>query len=1003
MSFVHLRCRTQYSFNSSCLSPTLIRALSLANSMNCIGFCDTNSLSATAKMYQTLTPAGIRPIIGMDLNIEVEGVTAGGALFVSNQNGWNNLLALHQFVAKQGFVSLDNLLNHAQGLVFIAGGVGGLLSMVVNRLGENAAFKLVNHLKRQFKSELYLEVQRLGLPGEAVFESFLKKTAKYFSVELVATNLICFDVPCKYAGLRAINSSFDFVSQVTGESYFKSTKEMFNLFVDLQDAIKNTAVIAEKCQFALEPSSPKFPSTQLTHNQSAEQTLRIQAKAGLQYRVAISISDYAKYEARLVYELDVITSKGFAAYFLICKNIVNWARNQKIAVGPGRGSAAGCLVSWAIGITEINPIEHGLIFERFLNPERPSLPDIDLDFCSLRRDEVVEFIKREYGDDKVAKVAAFSRMQPKSALKDCAKASGIPFETINKLTKGIAETLEDNLSFNQVYQSSAPLIEAGNVDEQLREVIQLAGSLDGVFRQSSVHAAGIVISDQPLLLTVPLKLDELSNTVVAFDKNDLDFFGLVKFDILGVKDLSILAQAEAEIKRIDSFSLADIPLNDPATFQLLGRGETLGCFQLESAKMRQVLKELGPTSLDDIITVISLYRPGAMDSIPNYIARKNMTAPVEYLHPLLEPILKDTFGIFVYQEQVLETVRVIGGQSYAQADLFRKAISKKDSTQMAELHDKFCSGAATLNVSKNTADKIFEGIAKFSGYGFSKSHAAPYALTAYRMAYLKANYPLPFYKAVLNSRASNREELLTLVAEARNQGIAILPVDIKTSAVCFEIEGTSLRTGLAIIKGISEATAKAIVENRGSSRLESFSDLRPLRCSPSILTKLIKSGALDSLGESRGALLGYLTKKGKPLPQEADQPRAGKKSNDSPMAEIIEAFNLLGFFSQCHPVSLVKPIKGAVFANAFPQGETFLSYGFIHNVVVRQDRNNNAYCRLILSDPTGSYEAIVFASVFRLKSHLCQKGHILVFNAKKNAAGDVIISCLKDGITPSIS
>jgi DNA polymerase-3 subunit alpha len=949
--------------------------------MNCIAFCDTNTLSATVKMFQTLPLAGIRPIIGMDLTIEVEGVIANGALFVSNQIGWDNLLALHQLVVKQGFVSLDNLLNHAQGLVFITGGVGGLLSMVVNHLGENAAFKLIHQLKSQFKSDLYLEIQRLELPGEAMFESFLKKTAKYFNIDLVATNLMCFDVPSKYAGLMAINNSADFASQVTCESYFKSPKEMASLFIDLQDALKNTVVIAKKCQFALQPSYPRFPTNQFSHTQSAEQKLRIQAKAGLKYRIATSGPDYAKYETRLDYELDVITSKGFAAYFLICKNIVNWARDQKIAVGPGRGSAAGCLVSWAIGITEINPIKHGLIFERFLNPERPSLPDIDLDFCSLRHDEVVEFIKREYGYDKVAKVAAFSRIQPKSALKDCAKSSGIP-----------ADTLEDNLSFNKVYQSSAALIEAGNVDEQLREVIQLAGSLDGVFRQSSIHAAGIVISDQPLLLTVPLKQDELNNSVVTFDKNDLDYFGLVKFDILGVKDLSIIAQTEADIKQNHSFNLTDIPLNDPATFQLLGRGETLGCFQLESAKMRQVLKELGPTSLDDIITVISLYRPGAMDSITNYIARKNMTAPVEYLHPLLEPVLKETFGIFVYQEQVLETVRVIGGQSYAQADLFRKAISKKDSTQMAELHDKFCSGAATLNVSKNTADKIFESIAKFSGYGFSKSHAAPYALTAYRMAYIKANYPLPFYKAVLNSRASNREELLTLIEEARNQGIAILPVDINTSSVCFEIEETSLRTGLAIIKGISEATAKKIVEERMSLNIESFADLCQLKCSQSIsiLTKLIKSGALDVLGESRRVLLGYLTKKGKPLTTEEDQPSA-----DSPMTEIIEVFNLLGFFPESHPLSLVKPIKGMIFAEHFPQGETFQSYGFVHNVVIRQDKNNNAYCRLVLSDPTGSYEAIVFASVFRLKSHLCQKGHVLVFSAKKDTAENVIISCLK--------
>jgi DNA polymerase III subunit alpha len=732
-------------------------------------------------------------------------------LLVQDEAGYRNLMKL---VSKSFLetptgelpqIAFADLEAHNAGLLCFTGGPAGPVGRLLLESQRDAATALMKRLAELFPGRLYVELMRHGLNAERRIEGALLELAYAQDLPLVATNDCFFANEAMYEAhdaLLCIAEGTYVVEEkrrrLTPEHRFKSAAEMRALFADLPEAVDNTVQIARRCAYFPEKIAPILPPYDTGEGRDEASELRVQAMAGLDRRLPVHVftpeMDEAAREAaakpyreRLDFELNVINQMGFPGYFLIVADFIQWAKDEGIPVGPGRGSGAGSVVAWALTITDLDPLRWNLLFERFLNPERVSMPDFDIDFCQERRDEVIRYVQRKYGTDKVAQIITFGKLQARAVLRDVGRVLQLPYGQVDRICKLVPNNPANPVTLAQAIEGEPELQRQRDEDQTVGQMISMGLKLEGLYRHASTHAAGVVIGDRPLDELVPLYRDPRSDMpVTQFNMKYVESAGLVKFDFLGLKTLSVLAMAERLIRaRGVEIDLATIPLEDAKTFKMLSRGDATGVFQLESSGMRDVLRKLQPDRFEDIIAVVALYRPGPMDNIPSYINRKHGKEAPDYLYPSLETILNETYGIMIYQEQVMQIAQVLSGYSLGSADLLRRAMGKKIKEEMDDQRKLFVDGAVERGVPANKASDIFDQVAKFAGYGFNKSHAAAYALVAYQTAYLKANHPVEFLAASMTFDMGNTDKLNVFRQELQRLDIALLPLDINRSEVVF--------------------------------------------------------------------------------------------------------------------------------------------------------------------------------------------------------------------------
>ncbi len=726
---------------------------------------------------------------------------------------------------------------------------------------------------------------------------------------------------------------------LTPEHYFRPAAEMRALFADLPEACDNTLVIARRCAFIPQSRKPILPAFPLPEGADEESALREAARAGLVARLAAAgmmrTGRSQPYRERLEFELDMIVSTGFAGYFLIVADFIQWAKRQGIPVGPGRGSGAGSVVAWSLTITDLDPLRFGLLFERFLNPERVSMPDFDIDFCQDRRDEVIRYVQQKYGRDRVAQIITFGKLQARAVLRDVGRVLGMPYGQVDRICKLVPNNPAHPVSLEKAIAGEPQLQEQRDSDETVARLLTIALKLEGLYRHASTHAAGVVIGDRPLAELVPLYRDPRSDMpATQFSMKWVELAGLVKFDFLGLKTLTVLARClDLLAARGVALDLATLPLDDRASFELLSRGDTVGVFQVEGQGVRDMLKKLRPDRFEDIIAVVSLYRPGPMENIPRYIAVKHGEEAPDYLHPALEEILKETHGIMIYQEQVMQIAQVLAGYTLGGADLLRRAMGKKIQSEMDAQRQQFVEGAAARGVGRPRAELIFDQMAKFAGYGFNKSHAAAYALVAYQTAFLKANYPVEFMAASMTLDLGNTDKLAHFRQELGRLGIALLPPDINRSLVAFGVEPDlkdakpAIRYALAAVKGVGEQAMRDLVLERAANG--PFKDLFDfaLRLDAKSFNRrqfenLVKAGAFDSLNPNRAQTFAAAEQLLRQASRAAEERQDGQESlfagiatsgfaarpslpvvPDWPDVERLQnEFDAIGFYLSSHPL-----------------------------------------------------------------------------------------------------
>lgn len=885
--FIHLRVHSAYSLSEGAIKVEELIKLCTKNAMPALAITDSGNLFCSLEFSKACADNGVQPIIGcvFDMLASPSGNSAHLydkiVLYAKNKEGYANLLAL----ASQAFLqNADNAAPHitfadlesrSAGLIALTGGAEGAVGRLLAEENMAGAEATLLRLKKLFEGNLYVELMRHGLAVEKKIEPGLLELAYKHDVPLVATNGVFFASRSMYEAHDALLciASGRYVEEedrrrLTPEHYFKTASEMRALFADIPEAIANTVVIAKRCAVKSEGRAPILPRFTTDDGKDESEALRSEAERGLEARLeGYDESVKPTYRARLAFELDVIISMQFPGYFLIVSDFIRWSKRQAIPVGPGRGSGAGSVVAWSLEITDLDPIRFGLLFERFLNPERVSMPDFDIDFCQERRDEVIAYVQQKYGEDRVAQIITFGKLQARAVIRDVGRVLQMPYGQVDKISKLIPNNPAAPVTLSEAINIEPGLRRARDEDEQVAKLLAIALQLEGLNRHASTHAAGVVIGDRVLSELVPLYRDGRSTMpVVQYSMKYAEMAGLVKFDFLGLKTLTVIAHSCKLIQALGvKLDMTRVPLDDKATYAMLSKGDSVGVFQFESTGMRDSLRKLKPDTIEDLIALGALYRPGPMDNIPTYIACKHGLEEPDYLHPSLEGILKETFGVIIYQEQVMQIAQVLSGYSLGAADLLRRAMGKKIKAEMDAQEQLFVNGALAKGVNEKQASDIFNLVAKFAGYGFNKSHAAAYALLSYQTAYLKANYPVEFLVASMNLEIHDTDKISIFCQEAKHLQIQVLPPDINKSGAVFTVEMLQsgekvVRYGLGGLKGVGTQAMEMLVEERSArGDFKGIFDLAEREGSKVInkrqLESLIKAGAFDGLHSNRKQLL----------------------------------------------------------------------------------------------------------------------------------------------------
>ncbi|MCC7322038.1 MAG: DNA polymerase III subunit alpha [Rubellimicrobium sp.] len=1048
--FIHLRVHTEHSLLQGAVPVKKLPTLAAAAGMPAVAITDTNALFAALEFSEHAVKAGVQPIIGCQLDLAYMPAEPGKrpeppapvVLLAQSEAGWMNLMKLNScaYLDAGGDlpqVTPEELAAHADGLICLTGGPDGPVGRLL-RLGQQArAADLVARLARAFANRLYVELQRhpgpAGLPeGERASERGLIEIAYAQDLPLVATNDVHFPTPALYEAHDALLCIAEgaYVDQqeprrrLTPEHHFKSQAEMAALFADLPEAVANTVEIARRCAFRVPKRKPILP--RFAENEVEE--LRRQARAGLEARLAVGpmAAARADYDARLDFELGIIEKMGFPGYFLIVADFIKWAKAQGIPVGPGRGSGAGSLVAWALTITDLDPLRYQLLFERFLNPERVSMPDFDIDFCMDRREEVIRYVQERYGREKVGQIITFGALLSKAAVRDVGRVLQMPYGQVDRLSKMIPLEGVKPVSIDKALEDEPRLREAAAAEEVVGRCLDYARQIEGLLRNASTHAAGVVIGDRPLDELVPLYQDPRSDMpATQFNMKWVEQAGLVKFDFLGLKTLTVIENAVALIRQAGralnvaadgtrlfeaapghEYDIGAIPLDDAATYDLYSRARTVAVFQVESSGMMDALKRMKPTCIEDIVALVALYRPGPMENIPTYCEVKNGRRGIESIHPTIDHILKETQGIIVYQEQVMQIAQVMAGYSLGGADLLRRAMGKKIAEEMAKERPKFIEGAArTHGVDARKAGEVFDLLEKFANYGFNKSHAAAYAVVSYQTAWLKANHPVEFMAGVMNCDIHLTDKLGLYFQEVRKGlGIGHVPPCVNRSLATFDVRDGRLVYALGALKNVGVDAMRLIVEARGARPFADLFDFARRvdmkRVGKRPLEMLARAGAFDQLDSNRhrvldslDALVAYSSavqeqksssqvslfgEGGADLPE----PRLPRTPDWLPAERLAEEFKAVGFYLTGHPLDDYMAAlrrKGVLTLDevaARVEGGPFVAR-MAGTVAGRQERKSargNRFAFAQLSDPTGQFEVTLFSEVLEKSRALLETG-----------------------------
>jgi len=1016
-NFVHLHLHTEYSLLDGSIRVKELAEQARRFKMPAVAMTDHGNMFGTVPFYKAMQKQGIKPIIGIETYVAAgsrldkkETPSSGEVnyhltLLAASNQGYKNLIKLSSIAYLEGFyykprIDKEILAEHSEGIIALSGCWKGEIPSALARGDiKTARAALRSYLDIVGPENFFLEVQNLGLSETEEMIKRIVDLAREEGVDVVATNDCHFlsrEDADAHDVLLAIQTAkkVDDVDRMRFESnemYFKSPKEMAEAFKDLPEALENTVKIAERCMVSIDLDTrnfklPRYPIPK--EFDSSMSYLRELASSGCRQKCPMEKKIYAQ---RLEHELNIIEKTGFAGYFLIVKDIVDYARKTGVPVGPGRGSAVGSLVLYSLDITALDPIHYGLIFERFLNPDRITLPDIDIDFADEDRDKVISYIHERYGQENVARIITFDTMKAKAAVRDVGRALDIPFGEVDRLAK----LIPFNMSLREARSTQQELTEAIKTDPIYERLFNVAQKLEGISRHASIHASGVVITPEPLTEFIPLYKAADNGISTQFDMKAVDSIGLLKMDILGLRTLSVIKMSSKLInqdgQKIDTKNL---PLDDKKTFQLLQRAETTGIFQLESRGMREILRKLGPTQIEDIIAVIAIYRPGPLANIDldEFFRRKHGKGEITYLHPRLEPVLAGTHGMFIYQEQVMQTARAIAGFSYVQADHLRRAMGKKIPELMAEMKQQFFEGAKKEGVPEKVAKAIFDQIAPFSGYGFNKSHSAGYAHISYATAYLKANYPLQFFTALLTNEMGHSEaKMAQFIADARKFGIKILPPEINKSGYEFLIQGDAIRFGIGAIKNVGRGAAE-LIEQENSK--EPFSDMRDFltRTHGTVNRKcaefLIKAGCFDSIDPDRELLIAHLldeisrlgNKRGLILEKQQglfadtqgikEKSERRKQKKFKPTDFLSYEKDAFGFYLSGHPLEDYQDLYEALDVSPIEEiderhdGKTIVVGGAVAARKAKRDKNGREYAIITLRDFTGEIDVFVFARLY---------------------------------------
>ncbi|MFZ5914984.1 MAG: DNA polymerase III subunit alpha [Pseudomonadota bacterium] len=1040
--FVHLRVHSAYSLLEGAVRIKQMPALCQAHAMPALAITDSGNMFGALEFSETLAGEGVQPIIGCALPLcfdEPEGGAADAArapglreriaplvLLAQNETGYLNLMHLSSSAyldQVEPHVTLAQLAEYGAGLICLSGGALGPAGCLLRQGRRAAAEALLVRLAECFPHRLYVELQRHGMAEETATEEDFIALAYAHDWPLVATNEVYFPdramyeahdaLICIAAGARIAE---DDRRKLSEEHYFKSPEEMCALFADLPEAIENTLEIARRCAFRPRSRAPILPRFGARSQSEEEMELRAQAQAGLRQRLQregnyVPVEEYWR---RLEFELGVIVKMGFAGYFLIVADFIKWAKTQGISVGPGRGSGAGSCVAWSLTITDLDPLRFGLLFERFLNPERVSMPDFDIDFCQERRDEVIRYVREKYGDDRVAQIIAIGKLQARAALRDVGRVLQMPYGQVDRICKMVPNNPANPVTLAQAIAAEPRLREEQENDPMVARMLDTAMRIEGLYRHASVHAAGVVIGDRPLRELTPLYREPHGEMpVTQFNMKWVEPAGLVKFDFLGLKTLTVIAKAVGLLRRQGlDLDIHTIPLDDERSFEMLRAAETTGLFQLEGAGVRDAIRNLRPDRFEDIIAMVALYRPGPMDDIPKYIACKHGHEEVIYPHPLLEPVLKETYGVIVYQEQVMQIAQILSGYSLGEADLLRRAMGKKIQSEMDAQRARFIDGAIERGVEASTARNIFELINKFAGYGFNKCHAAPYALIAYQTAYLKANHPVEFLAASMMLDQGNTDKLNVFRQEAKRAGIVIHAPDINRSEADFSTANGAIHYALGAVRNVGAQAMRGIVAEREANG--PFRDMEDFlhRVEPRHLNKrsfefLIRAGAFDSLNPNRAQLLAGVDAM-LALCNAAAQSRTSRQTDMFSMAgaeqrrvlklpetdawppiEKLKAeFEALGFYLSAHPLDdyltaleRANVVTSADFLESLD--ETDRAARLAGSVTLKREQRSqrgNPFAFVSLTDQSGEYEVTVFSEQLSASRELLEPGNLLIVN-----------------------
>jgi DNA polymerase-3 subunit alpha len=1022
--FVHLHVHSAYSLLKGSIKIGKLGELAKADRQPALALTDTDNMFGALEFSDKMAGYGIQPIVGCELAIDFAdqdpnarnpfaATPARIVLLASRECGYRSLMRLNSRAFLETpthqapHIKFDWLEGDAEGLIALTGGPDGPISLALGADHAALAAARCDRLANLFGDRLYVELQRHGIDRERRVEGGLIDLAYAKGLPLVATNEPYFATTDDYeahdallciAGGRLVAETDR--DQLTPDHRFKTRAEMAVLFADIPEALASTIEIAERCAFrpmTRKPILPRFTVGADANAQEAEnEELRGQAEQGLSNRLKVhglsqgaSEEDYRK---RLAFELDVITGMNYAGYFLIVADFIQHAKSEGIPVGPGRGSGAGSLVAYALTITDLDPIRFGLLFERFLNPERVSMPDFDIDFCQDRRGEVIDYVQQRYGRDQVAQIITFGTLQARGVLRDVGRVLQMPYGQVDKLTKLVPQNPAAPVTLAAAIASEPKLQAFRDEDAVVARAFDIAQRLEGLTRHASTHAAGIVIGDRPLSELVPLYRDPKSDMpVTQFNMKWVEPAGLVKFDFLGLKTLTVLDVAVKLLKQRNvQVDLATLPLDDAPSYQMLARGDVVGVFQVESQGMRRALVDMRPDRFEDIIALVALYRPGPMANIPTYCARKHGDEEPEYLHPMLEPILKETFGVIIYQEQVMQIAQVMAGYSLGEADLLRRAMGKKIRAEMEQQRERFIAGSVKNNVSKAQADTIFELLAKFADYGFNKSHAAAYALVSYHTAYMKAHYPVEFLAASMTLDLNNTDKLSEFRSEAQRLGIKVEAPNINRSGATFEVSDGIIYYALAALKGVGPQAVELIVEERCKGLFTSLADFaaraNPRAINKRIVESLAAAGAFDTLEPNRArAFAGADTilaacqrsHEAATLGQNdmfggaADAPAIMLPQVEPwlPAERLRREYDAIGFFLSGHPLDdyavVLKRLRVQSWAEFSRAVKTGATAGKVAATVVsrmeRRTKTGNKMGIMGLSDPTGHFEAVLFS------------------------------------------